>query len=69
MTTEKAVSHLTDTIIKQIMAIRDSGETNMLDVLKVQRLANERGFFELVIFIEEYRKEYVSFILYGKQEN
>ena len=68
MTTGKNVSHLTDTIIEQIIAIRDSGETNMFDALTVQRLANERGFFELVIFIEEYRKEYVSFILNGKKK-
>ena len=69
MTTGKNVSHLTDTIIEQIVAIRDSGETNMFDVLRVQRLANENDFYELVVFIEDHRDEYFSFILHGKQKN
>lgn len=51
---------------KQILAIRDSGETNMLDTHTVQYIANREGFYELVLFIEEYRKEYVNFIFTGK---
>ena len=51
---------------KQILAIRDSGETNMLDTRTVQYIANREGFYELVLFIEEYRKEYVNFIFTGK---
>jgi len=47
------------------MAIRDSGATNMMDATRVQRLAFEQDFHELVIFIEENRKEYTRFILYG----
>ena len=38
----------------------------MFDVNMVQRLAHERDFYELVIFIEEHRKEYVHFILTGE---
>ena len=56
---------MTDKIREQILAIRDSGVTNMLDVNRVQIEANARGFFELVIFIEENRKAYVRFILTG----
>ena len=57
---------MTETIKEQIIAIRNTGLTNMFDVNMVQRLANERDFFELVIFIEEHRKEYVHFILTGE---
>jgi hypothetical protein len=32
----------------------------------VQRLAFDRNYYELVIFIEEHRKEYVHFILTGE---
>ena len=57
---------MTETIKEQIIAIRNTGLTNMFDVNMVQRLAYERDFFELVIFIEEHRKEYVHFILTGE---
>lgn len=57
---------MTDKIRKQIMAVRDSGRTNMLDTNMVQIIANEMNFFELVIFIEEHRKEYVHFIFTGE---
>ena len=58
---------MTETIREQILAIRDMGLTNMFDVHMVQRLAYERNYFELVIFLEEHRKEYVQFILYGDE--
>ena len=56
---------MSDKVKKQILAIRDSAATNMMDVIRVQREAYERGFYELVIFIEENRNAYVQFILYG----
>ena len=59
---------MTKEIREQIMAIRDSGLTNMFDVNTVQRIANERDFFDLVIFIEEHKAEYVKFILMGEEE-
>ena len=58
---------MNDTIRNQILAIRDTGLTNMFDVHMVQRLAYERNYFELVVFLEEHRKEYVQFILYGDE--
>ena len=48
---------------EQILIIREIGITNMFDLPVVQRLAYERDFFELVIFLEEHPKEYVHFIL------
>jgi hypothetical protein len=63
---EKAI--LTDTLINQILEIRASGKFNMFDATGVQREANELGFYELVIFIEENRAAYSRFILTGKTE-
>jgi hypothetical protein len=57
---------MTETIKDQILAIRDTGLTNMFDVNAVQRLAYERDFYELVVYLEENRKEYVHFILTGE---
>ncbi len=51
---------------EQILAIRKTGLTNMFDTLAVQRIAYEKSFFELVIFIEEHRDEYARFILTGE---
>ncbi|MBQ6171325.1 MAG: DUF5049 domain-containing protein [Clostridia bacterium] len=57
---------MTETIKEQILAIRDTGLTNMFDVNAVQRLAYERDFYELVVYLEENREEYVHFILTGE---
>ena len=56
---------MTDKIKEQILAIRDSGRTNMFNVPIVQYLANEYGYYELVIYLEEHRGEYAHFILTG----
>ena len=52
---------------EQILAIQDSGRTNMLDSRAVQRLAHERNFFELVCFIEEQPDQYSKFIINGDE--
>lgn len=51
-------------IRQHIIAIRDSGLTNMFDLPYVQRLAFDRNYYDLVLFIEEHRDEYVRFILH-----
>ena len=56
---------MTDKIREQILAIRDTGLTNMFDKNMVQRLAYERDMYELVMFLEDEPKEYVKFIMYG----
>jgi hypothetical protein len=58
---------MTDKVRKQILAIRDTGLTNMFDAVTVQRIANDRGFYELVVYLEENRKEYAHFILTGEE--
>jgi hypothetical protein len=57
---------MTDKIKEQILAIRDTGETNMFDITRVQRMAYDRGFYELVLFLEDPKKEYARFILTGE---
>ena len=57
---------MTKKIKKQIIEIRATGLTNMFDINNVQRIANDMKFYELVVFIEEHRREYVHFILTGE---
>ena len=57
---------MTEKIEEQILAVRDTGLTNMFDVNMVQRIANDMGFFELVVYLEEHRREYAHFILTGE---
>ncbi|MCL2194358.1 MAG: DUF5049 domain-containing protein [Oscillospiraceae bacterium] len=52
----------------QIYDIRTSGATNMLDTTAVQRLANDHGFYALVVLIEDNCKAYANFILTGKRD-
>ena len=57
---------MTERIKEQIEAVRRSGETNMLDTRMVQWIANRENYFELVIYLEEHRDEYVNYIFTGK---
>ena len=57
---------MTKKIKKQILKVRDTGLTNMFDINNVQRIANDMKLYELVVFIEEHRREYVHFIITGE---
>lgn len=57
---------MTEKIKEQILAVRDTSLTNMFDVNTVQRIANDMGFFELVVYLEDNRCEYTHFILTGE---
>jgi len=50
------------------MRVRSGASCNMLDTAAVQRAAYDNDFFELVLFIEERKADYVRFILTGKCE-
>ena len=56
---------MTTTVREQILAICDTGLTNMFDKNMVQRLAYDRDMFELVEYLEESTADYVKFIMYG----
>lgn len=57
---------MTDKIKEQIIAIQKTGRTNMFDTKTVQVIAHEMEFYELVVFIEDHKKEYAQFILTGE---
>ena len=52
---------------EQILAVRDTGQTNMFDTRAVQCIANEMNFIELVVFLDEHKDKYVRFILTGEE--
>lgn len=64
MDSQEAVK-MDEQVKEQILSIRNSGETNMLDTRMVQYIANREEFYELVVFIEEHSEEYMKFILTG----
>ncbi len=59
---------MTNKVREQIFVIRNTGLTNMFDVNTVQRMAHEMNFFELVVFLEEHKDQYVRFILTGEEQ-
>lgn len=56
---------MNDKIKEQILVIRNTGTTNMFDVIAVQRIAFEMDFYELVDLLETNRKAYANFIMFG----
>ncbi len=61
----EVVLNLGEKVNSQILALRTEGQSNMLDVPTVQILANDHNFYELVVFLEENKEEYLNFILHG----
>jgi gamma-glutamylcyclotransferase (GGCT)/AIG2-like uncharacterized protein YtfP len=61
----KSIAEIDTTIRNQIMAVRATGEANMLDINTVMRIADREGYFDLVVFIIDHKREYVNFILHG----
>lgn len=58
---------MTDKIVKQILAIRDTGATNMFDVRRVSELCDVLDFIELQDYLAKHAREYCEFILTGKR--
>lgn len=56
-------------IKKQILSVRDTGETNMFDVPKVNEIALRKGYIELVDYLLDNTGAYASFILRGEEED
>lgn len=53
-------------IRNQILAIRQTGLTNMFDIARVLEIAKVMEFDELEEYIPEHKAEYVNFILIGE---
>ena len=47
---------MSDKVREQILAVRDTGLTNMFDINTVQRIAFDAEYYELVNYLEENRK-------------
>lgn len=63
----RIVSTMPPTVKNQILAVRDTGLTNMFDMAAVQRIAYDMDFYDLVCWIEDNHKAYRRFILYGDE--
>ena len=57
---------MTEETKNQILAIRQTGATNMFDIVKVKETAELLDFTELAEFLPENKAEYVNFILHGE---
>jgi len=55
-------------IKEQILAIRDTGETNMFDVRKVQEIAMREGYDELLVYLSDNIRAYYRFIFTGEEK-
>ena len=56
-----------EVIKEQILAIRDTGQTNMFDQKKVMEISNDMDFYELFCFIVEHPNDYSKFIISGDE--
>jgi hypothetical protein len=54
-------------IKEQILAIRETGETNMFDVPVVRKIAKRKGYMELYNYLSDHSGEYARFILTGEE--
>ena len=66
----RIVTEVSGVLKEQILQVRDTGLVNMFDVRGVKEIAEAMELAELVRFLDEDRKGYTEFILYGgrKQE-
>ena len=61
----RRITPMSDKVLEQLLQVRATGATNMIDTQGVQRIAFDMGFYELVNFIECDRGAYVRVILTG----
>ena len=57
---------MNEKIKSQILEVRDTGETNMFLIPAVQRIAFDRGLYELVDWLCDHKREYTNFIMTGE---
>lgn len=59
---------MTQKVKEQILAVRETGGSNMFDVNGVMRIASDLDFFELVNYLADHnnRREYSHFIMTGE---
>lgn len=59
---------MNEKIKEQILAIRDTGETNMFDVVKMQEISMREGYYELFNYLLDNKAKYTNFILTGEED-
>ena len=59
---------MTDKIVDDILAVRDTGRCNMFSINEVQHIANELDLLDLAIYLEDKDNwsEYTHFIITGE---
>lgn len=62
----RIVSTMPPAVKEQILAVRDTGLTNMFDMTAVQRIAYDMNFYDLICWLEDHKKEYSRFIMFGE---
>lgn len=67
--TIRKVNEISGLLKEQILQVRNTGLVNMFDIKGVRQIAEAMECMELVRYLDEDRKGYAEFILYGdKQE-
>ena len=56
---------LTDEVVRQILAVRNTGATNMFAINNVAAIAKKCGFKELCDVLKTHKDAYCEFIMFG----
>ena len=58
-----------DKIFEQVLKVRETGLTNMFDLLGVQRAAFDMSLYDLVCYLgdKDNHREYFNVILFGRE--
>lgn len=51
---------MTEKIKSELAMIREEGSVNMFDFNGVQRMAYEHGFYDLVVYLEDNKSNYLQ---------
>ena len=62
----RRITPMSDKVFAQLLEVRATGRSNMIDTQAVQRIAFDMGLYDLVDFIESDRRAYVRVILTGE---
>ena len=69
--TNDQAKKIPEEIVQQIMQVRDTGKTNMFDLMGVLVVADELGLLNLqkYLFFRSNRETYIYYLLNGKLSN
>ena len=66
--TIRKVNEISGKLREQILQVRDTGLVNMFDIKGVRQIAEAMELTELVSYLDEDRKGFAEFILYGGEQ-